>query len=131
MSDLSKTAKSIVKNIAVLGIIEAIFGSILVVAVFGGSFVLGHVLGIVLGTAASLGRIIHMESSINATMKLEDQAAAAKYFRLQYFLRMFVTAGLIGISIWLHPIVNIASVAVGLSNTAIGTYMYKISNKEK
>jgi len=129
MSSLSKTAKDIVRNIVILGAAEVVLGAVFVAVVFDSSFIPGHILGIVIGTAISAVRIMHLEKSLNTSIELGDRIASARYFRFQYFLRTLLTAGMLGVAFWLHPIVNIASVAIGLFNTPIGTHIYKLFNK--
>jgi len=129
MHSLSKTARDIIRNITILGAAEVVLGAVLVAEFFGASFILGYIFGIVFGALISIARVIHLEKSVNASIELGDQMAAARYFRFKYFLRTLATAGALGLAFWLHPVVNIASVAVGLLNAPIAAQLYKLMNK--
>ena len=131
MRSLSKTLKDIIKNIAILGVIEIVLGAVLVAVFFGYSFILGHVLGIIYGTLLAVWRMRHLEKSINASIEFGEQMAASRYFRFKYFLRTFATAIVLGIAFWIHPIINIMSVAVGLLNAPIATHIYKFFSKDR
>jgi len=128
---LSKTAKDIVRSIAILGAAELILGIILVIVLFDVSFVLGHILGITYGTLLAIARMIHLEKSINASINLGEKTAATKYFRFMYFLRTLATAVALFIVFWVHPVINIVSVAVALLNAPIAAYVYKLLIKNK
>jgi len=129
MHNLSKTAKDIVRNIVVLGAVELILGIVLIIIFFNASFVLGHILGIIYGTLLAIARMIHLEKSINASIALGDQFVASRYYRSKYFVRIFASALALGVAFWLHPVINIASVAVGLINAPIAAHIYKFMNK--
>lgn len=129
MHSLSKTAKDILKNIFILGAVEIVLGVIFIVIFLNVSLVVPHILGIVMGTAMSGGRLIHLEKSINASLGLGDKDASGRHFRIQSFLRTIVTVGALGLAMWMHPFVNIVSVAIGLFNTPLGTGMYRAFNK--
>ena len=130
MSNLSKTAKDIIRNIAVIGAAEAILGVVLIIAVFDSSYISGHILGIILGSAASALRIIQLEKSINKSLGMGEKTSAVRYFRFLYLFRALITAMALGLALWAHPAINFASVAVGLLNMTLGAYTYKLFNKE-
>jgi len=129
MYNLSKTAKDVVRNIAVLGVAELVLGIVLVIILFDSSFVFGHILGIVYGTLLAIARMIHLEKSINGSIEFGERMAAARYFRFKYFLRTLATAAALFIAFWVHPVINIVSVAVGLLNAPIAAHVHNFLNK--
>ena len=130
MSDLSKTAKVIIRNIAVLGAVEVVLGIVFIMTVFSASYVPGHIMGIIFGSLLSCARMVHLEKSINRSVELADKVASVRYFRLRYFLRILMTVAAMIIAMLVHPHVNFVSVAVGLFNMTAGAYIYKLTNKE-
>ena len=131
MHNLSKTAKDIVRNIALLGAAELILGIVLVIVFFDISFVFGHILGIVYGTLLAIARMVHLEKSISVSIDLGEKVAASRHFRFKYFIRTLATAAALFIAFWVHPLINIVSVAVGLLNAPIAAHIYNFSIKNK
>ncbi|MCL2564970.1 MAG: hypothetical protein FWE24_04065 [Defluviitaleaceae bacterium] len=134
MSNLSATAKVIIRNIIILGAVEVVLGLILILfaAFFSTSLIPGHIIGIIVGSGASVFRLIHLEKSINKSLAMQDKTASVRYFRLRYFLRALMTVAILIVSFLLHPyFVNIVSVLIGLSNMMIGAYIFKLFNKEE
>jgi len=131
MSNLSDTAKVIIRNIAILGVLEIVLGVILILAVafLSATYIPGHIIGIVVGSLTSVYRVRHLEKSINRSVEMQDKTSSVRYFRLRYFLRALMTVAVLIVS-FLLPFINIISVLVGLSNMMIGAYMFKLFNKE-
>jgi len=129
MHSLSKTAKDIIRNIAVLGAVELILGIVLVIVVFNVTLVFGHVLGIIYGSLLAIARMIHLEKSLHASIAFGDQLMASRYFRSKSFMRTLASAIALGVAFWLHPTINVVSVAVGLINAPIAAHIYKFMNK--
>jgi len=130
MQNLSKTAKDIIRNIFVLSAVEVILGTILIIIFFETSLILGYVFGIIYGTIIAAARTAHLEKSINASIKLDDQPAAVKYFRFMYVIRTVATAAALVIAFWLNPIISVAAVAISLLNAPIVVYVYKFMGKD-
>jgi len=130
MSNLSKTAKVIIRNIAILGAVEIAAGIVLIIALFNATFIPGHVLGVIFGSLVSVLRVMHLEKSINKSMELADKVASVRYFRLRYFLRILMTIAAIVVALLLNPFMNFISAAVGLFNMTLGAYIYKLFNSD-
>jgi len=130
LSNLSKTAKVIIRNIAILGAAEIVAGLILIMVFFGAWLIPGHVLGIIFGSLVSYARVVHLEKSINRSVELADKVASVRYFRVRYFLRILMTIAAVIAALLMHPHVNFISVAVGLFNMTLAAYIYKLFNKE-
>jgi len=130
MQNLSKTAKDIIRNIFVLSVVEVVLGTILVSVFFETSLITGYIFGVIYGTIIAIARTVHLEKSINASIKLSDQSAAVKYFRFMYVIRTVATAAALGIAFWLNPIINIVAIAISLLNAPMGAYIYKLMNRD-
>lgn len=130
MSDLSVTAKIIIRNIVILGALEIILGIALIIAVFSPLYIPGHIIGIIVGSLTSIIRLKHLEKSINKSVEMQDKTSSVRYFRLRYFLRSLITIAVLIVS-FLLPFINIISVLISLLNMTAGAYIFKLFNKEE
>ncbi|MDL2248246.1 ATP synthase subunit I [Tyzzerella sp. OttesenSCG-928-J15] len=129
MSNLSPTAKEMIKTIAIACVAEIVIGLVLLFALDKSNYALGHILGILLGSLASAVKIIHLERSIDKSLDKGEKKLASNYYKMQYFVRTFFTLIVFAIGAVFHPRINIISVVIGVFNMNISAYAYKFIHK--
>ena len=122
---MSYTCKKLSTVIAVLGLIA------LVVGLFFASNKIYWIVGIVLGTVASLGKVYMLERTLDKAVDM-DPKNANNYTRANYTMRLVVSVVIVVLACIVEQI-NVVGVLIGLLLVQPAAYInnFITANKEK
>lgn len=120
---LSNIAKRMILTISIVSV-----GAIIASFIYYRSLAfLPFMIGVVLGSLTSIGKVILLERTVNASLSM-DKKDVGKYVSLQHLIRLFLSGAVLllgalidGISLW--------GVAVGILAYQIGAYSTKAATK--
>lgn len=88
---------------------------------------LPFVLGVLLGTLASVAKVLLLERAVNRAVNMEKKAAAG-YITLQHMLRLFLTGAVLVLAA-LVPAINLWGAAAGILTYQVAVYLIKFTVK--
>ncbi|MCL2592164.1 MAG: hypothetical protein FWD82_02245 [Defluviitaleaceae bacterium] len=122
------TSKVLIKNTIILFFAGIVLGTI-VLFIVNMSYILGYILGLTVGSLASVLRILILDFSARKVIDM-DKKVAVSFFRKAYMFRLLVGFGFLALIFYLHPTVNLYAGILGLLNMSLAVYMYKILNRK-
>ncbi|MCL2353126.1 MAG: hypothetical protein FWC69_00685 [Defluviitaleaceae bacterium] len=130
---LSNTSKAIIIGNIVFSAIGAVVGFFLVPEAWygeiGGTIIsaqIGFLIGLVLGTATSIGKTILIEKGVNAYLNMGDKSRAASAMRAAYLGRFALTAVVLVLVVIFLGVGGIVGAAVGTIANTLGSAFARI-----
>ncbi len=88
---------------------------------------LPFVLGVLLGSLASVAKVLLLERAVNRAVNMEKKAATG-YITLQHMLRLFLTGAVLVLAA-LVPAINLWGAAAGVLTYQVAVYLIKFTVK--
>lgn len=88
---------------------------------------LPFVLGVLLGSLASVAKVLLLERAVDRAVNMEKKAAAG-YITLQHMLRLFLTGAVLVLAA-LVPAINLWGAAAGVLTYQVAVYLIKFTVK--
>lgn len=116
---LSKIAKKMIYSIGIISVAALVLGFIY----YRSMEFVPFLIGIILGSTTSILKVILLERTVNASMKM-DKKDAGKYVSLQHLIRLFISGAVLLIGALVDS-VNLWGVVVGILSYQLAAYSTK------
>jgi len=127
--NLSDTAKGLIKGIIILSAIGAIIG--VIICFFIEANPVFYAIGVVLGMILSIVKTVMLEMTINKVLQMEGKNQARNNMRLAYMSRLFVSAAVLFLTLYIFGLAGLAGAFVGTIALTVSAYGIKLFSKKQ
>ena len=122
-SNLSKTARVLIRSVLQTCALLLVAGLLLSVFVYPFERPFPYVVGLLLGCLLSLSKVVLLERSLERSSEIGEEKQAKNYAHLQAILRYFLTIAVMLSAVFFRQVVGVFGVVLGILSLQPAAYL--------